>query len=86
MLSSNVNPSLAQKISSLANIPRTNDMGMYLSLSLIDSRASHAFFQYLIDKLIKKLSGWMNTLSFAESVTLTKHVLNSLPFYSMQVV
>lgn len=54
---------------------------------MINSRDSKVSFNYLLDILNKKLAGWKtdNILYFDGRVTLAKHVLNTLPFYSMQV-
>lgn len=80
-LSSNVDSFLVLEISGLANIPCTKDIGTYLGLLLINGRKAYVSFQYLLDKLNKKSSGWkIDTLPFAGRVTLTKHVLNSTPF------
>lgn len=87
MFSSNVPQSTADDIIGLAGIPHTKDIGVYLGLPMINGRVSKNSFGYLLDKLHKKLAGWKaDTLPFAGRVTLAKHVLNTLPFYSMQVM
>lgn len=57
---------------------------MYLGVPTINGRASRRDYQYLVDKISKKLSGWKTkTLSIAGRATLAQTSLVSIPFYTM---
>lgn len=67
MFYANVPHLAAFNIVALAQIPCTNDIGMYL---MINSRVSKSFFSYLLDKPNEKLVGWKtDMLPFARRVT-----------------
>lgn len=59
-------------------------MGKYLGIPLLGRAPKRNDFNYLIEKVHQKLSGWKAThLSFAGRVTLAKSVIQSIPVYSM---
>ncbi|XVE49681.1 hypothetical protein DITRI_Ditri01bG0100700 [Diplodiscus trichospermus] len=55
--SANVDPYLAAQISDCANIPIATDMGRYLGIPSLHGRVSLNTFQYIINKVKKKLGG-----------------------------
>ncbi|KAJ6843370.1 uncharacterized protein M6B38_296285 [Iris pallida] len=60
---------------------------LYLGVPLFRGRAKFHYFQELINKFEKKLSGWKSRLlSFEEKITLLKSVLTSLPIHSLSVI
>lgn len=76
---------LASQISAVANILVTVDMGIYLGVPTLHSRVTKDTYQDLLDKIKSKLAGWKaKSLSMAGRITLAKHVLNAIPFYTMQ--
>lgn len=66
-------------------ISKTLDLGMYLGVPILHSRMTKGSFQFLVDKVRKKLSAWKaKTQSLAGSVSLTQSCLMSMPSYIMQ--
>ena len=57
LFSTNVSPLLANQISEVANIPYTDDLGFYLGMPSINGRVSKVTFQYILDRVKKKLTG-----------------------------
>lgn len=63
-----------------------NDLGMYLSVPLVHSRVNKSTFQFVVDKVQKKLNGFdAKLLSLADIVTLAKSMLLAIPRYFMQL-
>lgn len=84
--SSNVSSVLAEQISSIVGIPTTSDMGVYLGIPTIYGRITKHTFHKLLDKVWARLATWKaKSLSLAGRITLAQSVLNSIPFYTMQV-
>lgn len=66
-------------------IEETTDIGKYLGfpMDLSSSRASS--FNFIIDKVKDKLSGWKaNLISWAGRVVLINSILNTIPSHIMQ--
>ncbi|XP_057418408.1 uncharacterized protein LOC130712598 [Lotus japonicus] len=83
--SKNTETNLAEQLSNSLEIQQTHNLGMYLGVPLLHSRMTKDNFNFLIDKVKKKLSGWKaSSLSFAGRVSLTQSCLLSLPSYVMQ--
>ncbi|CAN1164676.1 Putative ribonuclease H protein At1g65750 [Linum perenne] len=83
--SKNVSRSLVQAVCGALEIQATQDLGRYLGVPIIHGRNSKHLYQYLIDRMEKKLAGWkVGSLSLAGRVSLAMSVLNSLPTYAMQ--
>lgn len=56
----------------------------YLGCTLFERRKKIEYFNDLINKFEKKLAGWKSKLlSHGGRIVLIKHVLQSLPLYSM---
>lgn len=63
----------------------TNDLGKYLGVSILHEKVNRRSFQFILDKVDKRLSCWkVKMLSFAGRLTLTKSVMQALPTYVMQ--
>ncbi|XVE72950.1 hypothetical protein DITRI_Ditri11bG0078600 [Diplodiscus trichospermus] len=78
---------MANEITGIAGIPSATDRRIYLGTPVINGRAIYRSFHYILDKIKKKLSGWMaSTLTFAGRITLVKSVLNTIPFFVMQTL
>lgn len=64
--SSNVHASTADSLSRSLGVPTTHALGKYLGFPVIHHRVSKQSYEFLVDKVRKKLSGWKaRTLSFA---------------------
>lgn len=73
------------EVSSVLSIPVTSEFQNYLGVPLACGRMTASRYNYLLDKVSSRLTGWqMKTLSFAGRVTLANSVLTSLPLYTMQ--
>lgn len=71
--SKNVPRDLAADLSRRLNVQHTEDIGRYLGVHMIHHRKSKAHFDFILDKMHKKLSGWKsNSLSLADQVTLAQ--------------
>ncbi|KAL6140699.1 hypothetical protein ACLB2K_058995 [Fragaria x ananassa] len=83
--SPNVSSDLANRISSICGSPITEDLGVYLGMSLIHSRVSAATYANLVDKVQTRLASWKSkTLNMAGRLTLIQSVSSSIPIYAMQ--
>ncbi|XVF73922.1 hypothetical protein PTKIN_Ptkin13bG0020000 [Pterospermum kingtungense] len=68
-------------------MPVVTDLGIYLGIPSLHGRVSKVQFQHVLDKIRSKLSGWKaKCLSFAARIVLTRYVLNTIPYYTMQTV
>lgn len=60
-------------------------MRIYLGVPTLHAKVSKDTYQHLIDRVKAKLVGWrVNSLSLAGCITLAKHVLNAVLFYTMR--
>jgi hypothetical protein len=83
--SNNVSGDLASTLSRDLGIEITKDLGVYLGAPMLHRRASKSDYEFILDKMRKKLSGWKaNSLSFAGRVTLAQSSLTSIPGYVIQ--
>lgn len=63
----------------------SSDLGTYLGVPTINGRTSKREYQYLVDKINNKLSGWKTKmLSLAGRATLIQASLSSTPYYTIQ--
>lgn len=86
-ISKNVHQVSRQRIADMTGFELTGDVGKYLGVPLLHSRATKATYHYLLDNAHNKLSSWKeNNLSFAGKATLAQTVLQALPSYTMQIV
>lgn len=64
---------------------QTNDLGNYLGVLLFHSRAKKSTFQFIVNKVQRKLNGFdAKLLSLAGRTTLEKPVLLTILGYFMQ--
>ncbi|CAN1182979.1 Putative ribonuclease H protein At1g65750 [Linum perenne] len=83
--SKNTKRDISQSICSTLEIPATQDLGRYLGVPIVHGRNSKELYQYLLERLDQKLSGWKSkSLSAAGRASLAQLVLNSVPSYVMQ--
>lgn len=85
--SKNVREDTAAMLSTELGIDQTKDLGPYLGTPMIHQRISKNTFNFMLEKMRKKLSSWKsNNLSFAGRLTLAQSCLASIPGYIMQNV
>ena len=75
------------RLAAASSISFAGYLGNYLGFPLIQGRMKKADFQFLLDKMRSRLSGWKgNLLNKAGRLTLAKAVLSTMPVYNMQSV
>ena len=75
---------LANAISEHLGFSRTEQLGKYLGVPLLHSRVNKATYEYLVERIRLKLTGWnASTLSLAGRITLANSVLRTIPLYAM---
>lgn len=82
------NPNINQKdkdcFSQIFGIPIVDNIQNYLSLPNHIGHAKNQCFNFIIDRIVKKLKTWkVNSLSFIGRATLIKAVAQSIPTYVM---
>lgn len=83
--SANVPERLANSLSQEIEIQATQDLGIYLGAPMLHQRISKNSFQFLIDRMRAKLSGWKaKNLSMAGRITLAQSTLANIPGYVAQ--
>ncbi|GMI76197.1 hypothetical protein HRI_001289000 [Hibiscus trionum] len=83
--SPNTNPDLQQAISSFLGYQRVESLGKYLGVLVLHQRLRCADYDFIVDKMKAKLSGWATrTLSMVGRITYAKSVLSAIPFYFIQ--
>lgn len=76
---------MADFLSTELGIEITKDLGSYLGAQMLHQRASKHAFNFILDKMRKKLTSWKSkTLSFSGRVVLAQSCLASMPGYVMQ--
>lgn len=84
-VSKNINGALENHLGNILGFQATNDLGKYLGVPIIHEWVSRRSFQFIMEKVDKRLSNWKaNTLSFAGHLTLTKSIIQALPTYVTQ--
>lgn len=79
--SKNISQNVANDLSLEASISITSNLSKYLGVPLHHDKIEKASFNFIIDKLNQKLSNRKKRhLSLPSRITLTKAVLNSIPF------
>lgn len=85
--SKNVDNAIKKDISYLLRIQVTEDLGIYLGIPLLHTRTTKKSFQFIIDKVRNKLTGWdARKLSLVGRITLAQSVMSAIPIYFMQSV
>jgi hypothetical protein len=83
--SPNVNPDQRRELCSVLGIDSTPDLGKYLGFPIKHSGSSVHDFDFIIDRMQTKLTGWKaKLLSMAGRVILTQAVTSAIPSYVMQ--
>ncbi|GKV28437.1 hypothetical protein SLEP1_g37496 [Rubroshorea leprosula] len=83
--SKNVGQAVRDNLCSILGFSQTEDLGKYLGVPISAKKLSRSKWQFIIDKVRAKLSGWKSkSLSFAGRTTLAKSVLAVVPNYYMQ--
>lgn len=83
--SANTDGKVVEAICRAKEISVTKDLRRYLGVPLLHVRTSNEKIADLLEKFSKHMSDWKSKLlSLPGRITLTKAVLNSLPFYLMQ--
>lgn len=85
--SANMDFALQQDICSMAGMNRTEEIGMYLGVLMIEGCMTKAFFYPLLQKVDSHLAGWKsNMLSFFGRVIMAKSILSTLPNHLIQAM
>ncbi|KAE8681890.1 hypothetical protein F3Y22_tig00111298pilonHSYRG00016 [Hibiscus syriacus] len=80
-----IGDALCQSISGGFGFTEVDDLGKYLGVPLLHSRVDSSSYQYLVQMVQRKLSGWKaSCLSLAGRITLVRAVLFVIPSYIMQ--
>lgn len=83
--SNNTQHETRSSICAALDIEETNDLGAYLGVPTINGRTSTNEYQFLVDKINGKLSGWKaKIISIEGRATLAQSRISSMPYYSMQ--
>ncbi|GLT82219.1 hypothetical protein SLE2022_006230 [Rubroshorea leprosula] len=86
-ISSNVQPAVANALSSRCGIPLSSSVGTYLGVPILQKRKFARDYRYILEKIQLKLTAWKrSTLSMAGRCTLIKSVTSSIPCYTMQTL
>jgi hypothetical protein len=87
LFSKNVSQATREGLLHQSGFREATSLGKYLGIPLIGRAPRRNDFEYLVNKVRSKLSGWKTThLSFAGRVTLAKSVIQSIPIYSMMTI
>ncbi|KAJ7945157.1 Ribonuclease H [Quillaja saponaria] len=63
----------------------TENLGMYLGIPLHHERVTKRSFEYVVDRVSSRLSGWKaDHLTLAGRITLAQSVIMTMPNYAMQ--
>lgn len=84
-VSPNIPDREARMLSHISGFTLTKDLGMYLGVPLIHTKFSKRNYQYIIERLSKKLAGWKaDSLNLMGRATLVQSVTSTIPNYTMQ--
>lgn len=87
LFSKNVDTATRRRLVHLSGFKETRSLGKYLGVPLIGRAPKRRDFDYLMNKVRDRLSGWKSKqLSFAGRVTLSKSVIQAIPVYSMMTI
>lgn len=83
--SRNINHIIKSDLSRSSGFMLSGNMGKYLGIPLHHTRVNRNTYQFVIDKVRKRLSIWkLKKFSFAGKTTLVQSVLNTIAIYYMQ--
>lgn len=81
----NVDENLAQRLSSVSDIPLTEDLGKYLGVPSIHGRFTIDLFASVVERVATRLEGWKTKyLSLAGRKVLAQSILSAILLYFMQ--
>lgn len=84
LFSKNVPNELRRTLLTQSGFRETFSLGKYLGVLILGRAPRKGDFQYIVEKVKLKLSGWKaKQLSFAGRVTLSKAVIQAIPIYPM---
>lgn len=81
----NAHEGVKENINAILNIQATSSLGKYLGFLLRHKGAVRSQYNFIVERIISKLSGWKaKFLSFASRTVLVKSVMTAMPNYVMQ--
>lgn len=84
-VSNDVNCDLVDRMSAIAGVPITKDLGRYLGVPSIHNRLTESTFAGVLDRIKDRLEGWRaKHLSLAGRHVMAQSVLSTIPYYAMQ--
>ncbi|GAU51253.1 hypothetical protein TSUD_412460, partial [Trifolium subterraneum] len=84
MYSRNVPHEVRHRLNTVSSFVETSSLGKYLGVPALDKAPKRGDFNYLIEKIKSRLSGWKaKQLSLAGRITLSKSVIQAIPVYPM---
>ncbi|GAU48590.1 hypothetical protein TSUD_405800 [Trifolium subterraneum] len=87
LFSKNTNQNVKSTLLRQTGYREVATFGKYLGIPLVGRAPRRGDFDYLVDSVKAKLSGWKAThLSFAGRVTLAKSVIQAIPVYTMMTI
>lgn len=82
--SPNVSPNIREDICDVLDIVETSNLGKYLGFPLNHKRAAQNRYNFIVERVISKLSGWKSKFpSFAGRMILIKFVMAAIPNHVM---
>lgn len=85
--SKNTNTGHGQSIANIFGSPMVKNLGKYLGILLIHSKASHNTYNGVIENMKNRLASWKGWfMSTAGRSILIKSVMGSLPIYAMNTI
>ena len=76
---------IKDQVVGIFGIPTTHRIGIYLGTPIFTTRRTTNSYQYLVDKIQKRIEGWQaKYLSMAGWAILIKATVASIPIYAMQ--
>ncbi|KAL1066980.1 hypothetical protein V6Z11_D12G099200 [Gossypium hirsutum] len=83
--SANTDKLVREMLSKEFGFQEVDDLGIYLGMLLFHKRVTKSTFQFIIDKVQKRLNGFdAKLLSMADRITLAKSVFLAIPSYFVQ--
>lgn len=80
LVSNNIPRRKARRFSTLSGIPLTSDLGKYLTIPLLHSRATKYHFNKVIEKVQRRLTTWKsNNLNLTGRATYIQSVTSTIP-------
>lgn len=82
--SQNTHLMVIETIKSILTIPVVQQHDLYLGLPTISMKSKRLQFQYLVERVVKRIQGWNNKwFSFGGKKVLIKSILQAIPTYAM---